>query len=249
MRLQDRTGVLGRRERAHRLHEAIRLLHAVAVVAQQVGRLFDVTQRLETVLADLEGHECRVIELALADQVSRAPNQLQASPPAEVSPGGESGAGGGHRVAHVLSRANREARDDDVGVVRRAVLEFGRAPSLLAADQHRIRTPELATDPFHGGVEGRLQLLVVGRQRGVGDLHAGAGGRHLASGASGEFSSRHGREPTAHGGLRPLSHPLVTMGMPKARLRGEKSLAFDGANHRGRVRRPQGVFRHRLTRW
>jgi hypothetical protein len=29
--------------------------------------------------------------------------------------------------------------------------------------------------------------------------------------------------------------------MPKARLRGEKSLAFDGAKHRGRIRRPQGI--------
>src|SRR6266699_2266626 len=42
-------------------------------------------------------------------------------------------------------------------------------------------------------------------------------------------------------------------GVPKARLRGEKSLAFDGANHRCRRERPQEKLadprRQSLARW
>ena len=70
--LRIAAGVLRRRERAHRLHEAVVALHLVAVVAQQVGRLLHVAQRLEPVLADLEGHERGVVELPLADQVGGA---------------------------------------------------------------------------------------------------------------------------------------------------------------------------------
>ena len=117
VRLEDGPGVLLGRQRAHRFHEAVVGLHLVGVVAQQVGGLLHVAERLQPVLADLEGHERGVLELPLADEVGGAADDRAASP-AEVAPAEEGRAGGGHRVADVLAGADREAADDQVGVDR-----------------------------------------------------------------------------------------------------------------------------------
>ena len=118
VRLEDGPGVLLGRQEPIGLHEAVVGLHLVGVVAQQVGGLLHVAQRLEPVLADLEGHERGVLELPLADEVGGAADDLESLPPAEVAPAGEGRAGGGHRVADVLAGADREAADDQVGVDR-----------------------------------------------------------------------------------------------------------------------------------
>src|SRR6185503_1220400 len=113
----------------------------------------------------------------------------------------------------------------------RAVLELLGAMPLLAADQHRIRLAERAAHALDGGIEGRLQLVVVGGQRGVGDLHPWSGGGHDGWRASGWLVPQ-ARLRTGDRGRSALSHrsvagPARTKETPKARLRGEKSLAFD----------------------
>ena len=123
VRAEDRPRLLRRRERAKRLHEALGLLELLAVVPQQVRGLLHVAERLESVLADLEGHERRVVELALTDQLGGAAQDGEAVSPRGVAPARECRAGGIDRVAHVLARPLRESRDDEVAIDRRAVLE------------------------------------------------------------------------------------------------------------------------------
>ncbi len=176
--LEDGPGVLLRRQGAHGLDEAVMGLHLVGVVAQQVGRLLHVAEGLEPVLADLEGHERGVRELSLADEVRGAADDLEPLPPAEVAPAREGRACGLYGVANVLAGADRETADDDVRVDRRPMFErLGRGPQ-LGADEHRIRPAKLGASGFHRGVEGLLQLGVVGAEGGVGDLQSGRGGRH-----------------------------------------------------------------------
>ena len=59
-------------EVAHRVVEAAVLLDHVARPADEVGGLLDVAQRLEPVLADLDGDQRGVHHLALADDVGDA---------------------------------------------------------------------------------------------------------------------------------------------------------------------------------
>ena len=57
VRPEDRAGVDGRvAEVAHRVVVAVVVLHRLGVVADQVGRLLDLAERLDPVLADLDRH-------------------------------------------------------------------------------------------------------------------------------------------------------------------------------------------------
>ena len=53
-------------------------LNLTRVDAEEVGGLFDVTERLEAILANFNGEECGVEELSLADQLSRRANERNA---------------------------------------------------------------------------------------------------------------------------------------------------------------------------
>src|SRR5439155_2742117 len=162
-----------------RLNEAMVALHDVGVVAKQVRRLIHVAEGRQAVLADLDGHQRRVLELALADEPGRTPHQLDPAAPAQVAPGGKGGPGRRDGVLDVLGRPDREAGDDDVRVDWRAILELIVGEAALVADEHRVAIAELAPGRGHRPVERGLELFVVGRERRVGDLHArSAGGDH-----------------------------------------------------------------------
>ena len=130
----------------------------------------------------------------------------------------------------------------------------GRVMALFGPDQHRIRAAKLAANPFHRGVEGGLQLLVVRRQGGVGDLHAGSGGGHQRAPLSELRNLRASARVIGVQGVAGANYGTdMARGTPKARLRGEKSLALDGANHRWRGEPPQEKLadpeRQSLARW
>ena len=87
VRLEHGPGVDGCvAEVAHRPIEAVVLLHHVAAPADQVGRLLDVAERLEPVLADLDRHERRELHLALADEVGGPSQQRHALLPRPPAP-------------------------------------------------------------------------------------------------------------------------------------------------------------------
>ena len=75
-----------------------------------------------------------------------------------------------------LARADREASHDHVTVDRGSVLEELARGAFLVTDQHRVRLAEVGVCASQGLVECGLELLVVGGQRGVGDLDARRGG-------------------------------------------------------------------------
>ncbi len=144
VRLEHRPGVDGRiAEVAHGVVEAVVGLDLVAVVADQVGRLLDVAERLEPVLADLDRHQGRELHLALADQVRHAAHDRDALEPRRPGPARGGGAGGGDGVADVRAGAFREVADERA-VDRRALLEGfpGRAP--LPVDVDAVGAAELA---------------------------------------------------------------------------------------------------------
>ncbi len=228
------------------LHEAVGLLELVAVVAQQVGGLLDVAEGLEPVLADLERHERGVVELPLADEVGGAaqdgePIRARAC---RASRGRPRGPRRPRRCTSSRVPTGKRATTT-LAVDRRAILERRR---------RRIRSsppmsigyvrPELGTRPLERGIEGRLQLLVVRRERGVGDLHARRVvviGSACASCAG--CAIRAGSARGDGRGVAAIIAPLESPGTPKARLRGEKSLAFGRPDDIRRVRTPQDFQR------
>ena len=56
------------------MNVALVALNLTRVDAEEVGRLFDVAERLEAILSYLNGEECGVETLSLADQLSRRAN-------------------------------------------------------------------------------------------------------------------------------------------------------------------------------
>ena len=134
----------------------------------QVGALLDLAERLDAVLADLDGHQARVLHLALADQLGGAAQERQALGPAERSPGRLRGARRGDRIADVLARGRREAADEDVGVDGRAQLEGRVARALAAADDVRVVLTEASAGTVEAALESGMQTLVVRAERRVG---------------------------------------------------------------------------------
>ena len=121
---------------------------------------------------------------AVAVVSGRAPQDGEPIAPRGVAPVRVRRPGGDDRIAHVLAGADREASDDEVAIDGGSVLEGLVAQPFLSADEHRVGAAEIDTGTLERGVEGRLELLVVGRERGVGDLHAWRGG-HRCGGPHG----------------------------------------------------------------
>ena len=73
-------------EVVHRVVVERVVLGRLRVVADEVGPLLDLAQGLEPRLADLDGHQARVLHLALGDQLRRALQDLQPLLPSEPEP-------------------------------------------------------------------------------------------------------------------------------------------------------------------
>src|SRR5262249_32579834 len=157
------------REPAHRRVEALVLLHLVAVPADHLGRLLDVAERLETVLADLVRHERGQVEQPLLHHVGDVPEDPHPLPPADPIPFERERLRRLHGVLDVLGGRLGEAPDRERLVDRRGLVVPVLAPALFAVDDDRILLAELAPHPLGGLVVVALQVLVVGRQGRVGD--------------------------------------------------------------------------------
>ena len=80
-RAKDRAGVDGGvTQVVHGVVVRAVVLPDLGVVADEVGRLLDLAERLEPVLADLDGHQAGVLHLALADQLGRRAQDAGAAP-------------------------------------------------------------------------------------------------------------------------------------------------------------------------
>src|SRR6266498_5276821 len=172
---QHAAGVLVRGELPHLVGEAVVALHLVAVVADQVGRLLHVAERLEAVLADLHGHQGGQLVGAVADQVRRAAQQGDAVPPRRARPGREGGPGRRDGVVDVALAGLVEAAEHKAGVVGAGEGEDGAVVARLAVDVDREGGPQPGPRGAHALLVGGVQLLVVGRQGGVGDAELGLG--------------------------------------------------------------------------
>ena len=166
---QDVVVVARGAEPAHRHPEAVVLLHLVAVPADQLRGLLHVAERLEAVLADLVRHERGEVEDAVLHDVGDVAQDAHALLPAHAVPLELERLGRRDGIVDVLGRRLGEPPDDEVGVDRRGLLVLLVAPALLAVDDDRVVLAELGTGALRGGIVGGLQLLVVGRHRGVGD--------------------------------------------------------------------------------
>ena len=119
VRPQDRPGVDRRvAEVVHRVVVEVVVLGRLGVVADQVGGLLDLAERLEPVLADLERHVRAVAHLALGDELRGAAQDLQALLPGRVPPRGRGAARGLDRLLHVAAVALREGPDEQVPIDR-----------------------------------------------------------------------------------------------------------------------------------
>jgi hypothetical protein len=84
------------------------------VVAQQIGALLDLAQRLDAVLADFDGHQRAVEHLPFADEIRGPSKDLDAARPAQRAPGGLGCASGRDGVTDVPACAPGETPHDDV---------------------------------------------------------------------------------------------------------------------------------------
>ncbi len=101
-----------------RAGKAVIVLDCVAVVANEIGRFFDVTERFHAVLADFQAHDGAHVEQSLADQIGRATQDGDSFLPGGVAPAGKGRLGGGNGVDGVLLDALLKVAHDEIGVGR-----------------------------------------------------------------------------------------------------------------------------------
>ena len=174
VRPEDRAGVDGRvAEVAHRVVVAVVVLHRLRVVAQQVGRLLDLAERLDPVLADLDRHVGGVRHQVVADVLGRPADDREPLAPRDRGPGRLGGARRGDRGVDVggrrASRTSRRSMSRSIG--ERASNVLG-AVAPLAVDVVLVVPAELGLGLGDGRLEAGVELLVVGAQGRVGDLDA-----------------------------------------------------------------------------
>ena len=172
VRAEDRPGVdRGVAEVVHRVVVERVVLGRLRVVADEVGGLLDLAQRLEPGLADLDRHQPGVLHLALADQLGGA---LAGSPAAAPSRAGTTPAA---RVARPRSRPGRRPRVPLANVPTRMSVSIGERTSNVPSPSRSAPSMKLrwtCAQPRLRLLQPRLvlgvQLLVVVAQGRVGDL-------------------------------------------------------------------------------
>ena len=99
-------------EVVHRVVVAAVVLECLRVVPDEVRGLLDLAERLQPVLADLEGHVRAVAHLPLGDELGGFAHDRQAVLPRRMTPRGRGGAGGGNRPLRIGAIALGERPDD-----------------------------------------------------------------------------------------------------------------------------------------
>ncbi len=162
-------GDLAVAEAQHRHVEAGVLGHRVRVVANQVGCLLDLPDRLQPRLAVFPGERCPVDDGTLGDQVGGPVEDFDALTPGGCRPGRVCRPRRADRFVDVGRRRGGKCPDDNGGVDRRHRGEPLTTLSVTRPDAQWVELSEPAAHVVDGGRVGRLQLLVVRRQGGVGD--------------------------------------------------------------------------------
>ena len=159
---------LGRVQPAHGLLEAVVVDELVGVVADQVGGLLDVAERLEPVLAHLDRQEGRDHVAPLGDQVGAGLEEADAVPPRRVGPGRGERLGDADGLGDVGGGSLDEPADQDVGVDGRALHDLGARQALVPGDDRAVALAEERLELGQPGVEGCVHLVALGRHRCVG---------------------------------------------------------------------------------
>ncbi len=156
------------------------MLHGVGIVAQQVDRLLDLAQRLQAILAHLQHHDCRKLEVVVTHDVGGAAHCGHALLPGQRGPAGRGGARSSHGSACVLDCAHLRRAEMHCGVNGAGAVGLLIGQHLCAIDEHGHLCPQhMRLHMLQRCVKGRLQLFVVGRHGGIGNLHFWlAGKRH-----------------------------------------------------------------------
>jgi hypothetical protein len=156
--------------------EAVVVLQLLAVVADQVGRLLDVAEGLQPVLADLHGHEGGQLVRALADEVGGPAQQGHPLRPGRGRPGREGGLGGGDGVVDVALGGRVHGGQLQLVVVGAAKGEGLAVGPGLPVDHRGDGLADPGPGRPHPLLVGGVELLVVGREGGVGDTELRHGG-------------------------------------------------------------------------
>ena len=159
---------LGRVQPAHGQLEPVVVDQLVAVVADQVGGLLDVAERLEPVLAHLDRQEGRDHVAPLGDQVGAGLEEADAVPPRRVGPGRGERLGDADGLGDVGGGSLHEPADQDVGVGGRALHDLGAGQALVTGDDRAVALAEERLELGQPGVEGCVHLVALGRHRRVG---------------------------------------------------------------------------------
>jgi hypothetical protein len=159
------------RDPDHVATEPVRFLHLVTVVVDQVRRFLSVAHGLEPVLADLEAHQGREIELAFADQRRRPAQQRDAQRPGRPGPGPLGVVRRGHRPIDLLRACRGETGQHDRGVDRRHVQEWGgRCRDRRLADPEGVLVAQAGAETREGTVELPVKRVQIGVDGRIGDL-------------------------------------------------------------------------------
>ena len=185
-RSTDRVWTVDVAEVVHRVVVAVVVLDRLGVVADQVGRLLDLAERLEPVLADLERHVGAVAHLALGDELGGAAQDRQAVAPRRAAPLRRCAASRRDRRLDVRpDRPSRRCRSAGLGRSASATSKVPAEPSTHCPSmKFWWCPPSPARDSLDARLVQRVELLVVVPEGGVGDLDSRArfGGHRVSTG-------------------------------------------------------------------
>ena len=142
------------------------------VVADEIGRLLDLADRLEPALAVLERERRAVDDRALGDQVGSPVENLAPLLPRRRRPRRMGSSRLVDDIVDVVAVGQREVPDHQRGVQRRDRGER-LAVAFVVADPQRMLGAQLAAHRFDSGVVGGVEFGVVGRHGGVRDTKSG----------------------------------------------------------------------------
>src|SRR5262245_47438958 len=123
------------------------LLDLVGVVLDQVRRLLDVANTLQSVLPGFESHERRPFGSMLADLIRHGFEEPDTLGPRSRAPRRKRGPRCSNRIRHLSAAGALKAPEKNARVDRAAVVEFRRGPNLPTSDDQRIASAEGGPDP------------------------------------------------------------------------------------------------------